>query len=212
MTHKMSFLAITIISYLGAIVLPIIKPHSFQQLAGVEGYPYPIIVLTRSTQYFTLFAQFWLIVALISENPVAQLVAQSTGTAVFILYHGFTSVDPMSLSYHDEGMVREATRLFPPPMNRYIVGWFGLHFQHTVCPLMAWYLHGWYTWDNANRASLLGLVFLPWSLFCWKVQGIPAYPFMKRLDDTMIDTFYIWSIVFYVAMTLGIGKMFTQIE
>ena len=134
-----------------------------------------MITFTRATQHFTTFGLGLVCVANYTESYHA--TAFILEFMVAILYHAIRLVDPSLLGYEDPTLYTRVTRFFPP-LDRYIFIWAGLQLQHTLVPLMAW------TWtepEDETLALTLLVVYIALNHFCWKVQGIPAYPIQARL-------------------------------
>ncbi len=180
----------TFISFLIPIVNTIVNPSPFQKEATdnakQRGWNKYIILVTRACPYLTLYTQFWILVALYFLTPTTMFIGQSLSWFVFILYHGINYIDPMHLAYHPEELVKEVVS-WTPPKNKNIVIWFGLHLQHTIFPFYLHYLTNKYNIDYCKNiyailCSFAAIsIYVVWHLFCWYVQGIPAYPFLTKL-------------------------------
>lgn len=140
-----------------------------------RGYSLTIIRLTRSTQYFTLFGQLLYAFGVPS-------VAVAVEFFVFLLYHGMIhGIGVETLSYEDVFQARESTGFYPPK-SLLILPWIGLHLQHTICPIMAW-MDFPFLWADAGLVVCAIATYTVWMLYCWRVQGVPPYPFLSVLLD-----------------------------
>lgn len=176
-------LNILIITYLIACLN--YKPfhHECYQDAIQRGWHPFIIHFTRVTQYFTLYGQLWVIIAMMTDIHQFKIVAQYMGLWVFGLYSAIVYYDPTLLAWDDPDLVRQVTGMVPP-MNKYFVVWCGLFFQHRIIPL-------WYivfepvkpTFLEAMLAYVFASFFMTWSAFTWEVQGKPAYPIQEKLGE-----------------------------
>lgn len=193
-------LYITIISFIIPIIGTIVKPHEYQVNAGKDardrGWSPTLIIFTRSFCFLTLYTQFLIILALIYKTPRLLFIAHSFSIYVFLLYHGMNAYDKMLLPYHPRERVEEVVRCLPP-LNKNIVIWFGLHLQHSFYPVYLYYLKGdvEYNAEDFIYNIFLMVIYILWHLFCWKVQNIPAYPFLIRLRAAELELeFYILSL------------------
>lgn len=201
--YMIEFLAILILI---PILISIFNPPSFQRdamiLSKQKGWKMPIILLTRSFQHFTVYSLLWTFVSLYTLEPDIIFIGMTISWSVFTAYHGINWINPIHLSYHPEELVKIVT-YWKPPMSFHIIPWLGLQFQHTVFPFYLLFLsikHEIYTklspWIHTHCFLAL-LVYIMWHLFCWTVQGMPAYPFLMRLRHNGYE------IIFY-----GIGFIF----
>jgi hypothetical protein len=162
-----------------------IKPfHRECQKDAIKRGWHPLVVeLTRGTQYFTLYGQLWLIIAMFTDFHPYKVIARFMGLWVFGLYSAIVSYDPTLLAWDDPVLVRQVTGVLPPT-NKYVVVWCGLFFQHRIVPL-------WYILVEPIRPMLIegilafvaGYLFILWSEFTWYVQGRPAYPIQEKLGE-----------------------------
>lgn len=163
-----------------------VKPHHRECEADAlkRGWPLAMIRFTRCTQFFTLYAQAWLILAISSEVHACKAIAKVTSTMVCALYYVLVGINPMLLSWDaDVELVRKVTRIYPP-RDRYVVVWAALHFQHLACPLY-FYLVDFVTINPIEGDGLVCVYalfgYVGWTLVTWRVQGKPAYPIQQRL-------------------------------
>jgi hypothetical protein len=165
------------------------KPHQrdCEASAKARGWSTPMIMLTRSTGFFTLYGQLWLVIAEFTGNRSAFCVALVIETTVMVLYHTLVAIDPSLLAHDDnKDLVRKVTRVLPP-MDIHAAIWLGLHLQHTVCPLHLWLKDHpptiYYADQDVNLSLAAFLVYVVWNTFCWVVQGKPTYPIQKQVWD-----------------------------
>ncbi len=196
------------VSYCVAVVVPWFFPKPNQRECEVDAlvrghHPF-LIRFTRSTQFFTLYGQLWLILALLTENPTIRSIALIIETMVMILYFTFIRIDPTLLAYDGPVLVNQVTG-FLPPMNRYCVVWFGLLVQHLICPLHLWVsgeiMFG--HWDVIYAVCAV-FAYICWSDFCWYVQGKPTYPIQQRVFDSGLEEY---ASVGMVVMCFSIGTI-----
>ena len=203
---------VTLISFLIPIILTTVRPHPFQIKATIsakrQGYSMPLILITRALPYLTIYTQFWILLALYKLEPITMSIAKTLSWSVFFLYHGINYVDPMYLAYHSKELVREVVR-WTPPFSRYIVIWFGLHLQHTIFPFYLHYLAKIHSISsekfliNTTNSMSIMILYLAWHLFCWDVQGIPAYPFLSMLRSTGYEiSFYFIGFMFMLLINV----------
>lgn len=172
-------------TYAIATVAAAINPNPTQVWAQASarqrGWSNRAIVLTRSTQFLTLYAKLWLAAAIFSGDGRVARVALGLGTTVMILYYGSLAID-RGLLVHVENaeIAKHVTGLFPPRDILLAIVWVGLHFQHLICPtylrfrpdLLEGGVGDGTPWDSV----LAFLAYLGWNHMCWMVQGLPAYP------------------------------------
>lgn len=190
-------LIVTIAVFITPIVFTSINPFPFQKIAAQDakrrGWGDTIIRVTRSCEFLTLYSQFWTIVAMYYLTPTTMFIAQSLSWSVFIVYHSMNYISPALLSYHPREFVQEVVRWTPPRQTKYFGIWLGLHLQHTVSPLYLHYLTQKHNIDYTNNlfafvsAFNAVLFYIGWHLFCWHVQGIPAYPFLTEQRINMVE-------------------------
>jgi hypothetical protein len=204
---------ITLVSFVVPIVFAITRPLPFQidasNYAEKNGWNKYIILIVRSCPYLTTYSQFWFLVAIYDRGPTAIFVGLSFAWGILILYHSINFINPMHLSYHPEEIVLKVTGL-KPPNDKLVVIWCGLHLQHTFPVMYLHYLA--YSRDinyqhnySAFFVSMLLVAFyIVWHLFCWRVQGIPAYPFLKHFrQENMLNPRHA-EIIFYYAGFLAV--------
>ncbi len=196
--YVIEFLSILIsLSILNSIINPPLFQREASMAAKQNGWPVPIIILTRSFQHFTVYSLLWTLASLYTLEPNIMFIGLSLSWLVFIAYHGINFIDPMHLAYHPEELVKLVVGC-KPPLSVHIIPWTGLHFQHTIFPFYLFYKsieHN--TFGRLSpyihiycHAALL--FYVVWHLFCWNVQGIPAYPFLIRLREMKYEVlFYI---------------------
>ncbi len=217
---------ITLITFLIPIVNTVVNPFSFQKEASKNakkrGFNSMIVTITRSCPYLTLYTQFWIIVAMYNLTPVSMFIGQSLSWCVFILYHGINFIDPMHLAYHPEEFVKEVVS-WKPPINtqtsfKNIVVWFGLHLQHTIFPFYLHYLTYVYNIDYTKNIYAVFCTFnimifyTIWHMFCWYVQGIPAYPFLTKLRLMSHEiTFYFVGFVLMTIINCILASMWSEL-
>jgi hypothetical protein len=172
----------------------IANPHSAQIKAELDArkreWSYFAIYTTRSLPYLTLYAQILTLFALFWSTPSTIHFGHSLSSVVFIAYHGINSINPSHLSYHPLEITRIVTA-WKPPCSMLVVPWIGLHLQHSVFPFYLHWIQERVTLLDLACAHVLLLIYIFWHLFCWHVQGIPAYPFLAHLRTTG------WETVFY---------------
>jgi hypothetical protein len=183
------FLAITsLVTLLIAMLLGAFFPRTAflraEKDALRRGWPISIIRLTRATQFFTLFGQTLVTIALFTNHTSLTVVAFVLDLVVAILYHGICRIDPSLLSYDDPHLARKVTALLPP-MDEHFIVWLGLHGQHTVVPLLLWMSGVPFQHYVSDTWICMGLFILYsiHNLFCWKVNGIAAYPIQQVMWD-----------------------------
>ena len=193
-----SFLLILTASISGIACLnAIFRPQPFQQNAHAcakkRGHSRPLILISRSLCHLTQFGQWWIIAALFTKNNDVFFVAQAISWIIFCLYHGMNLWNPQLLAYHEKNLVDQVVRWSPPSHPFHVLIWFGLHYQHTLPPL---YMHYFaytnvITYSENTRGALYTvvamIVYTLWHLYCWKIQGIPAYPFLKEFRNQSFE-------------------------
>jgi hypothetical protein len=173
------------------VINTIFNPLPFQQNATIDarkrGWNESIIKTTRALPFLTLFAQVWFLLAIYTLDSDIMFVTQAISWVVFVLYHGMNFIDPVHLAYHPKEMIDKVIKLIPPIHPFYFIIWCGLHYQHTLPPFYLYYLaceHDVIYNNNKNGVyyTMFAMsIYCSWHMFCWKVQGIPAYPFLKEL-------------------------------
>lgn len=164
-----------------AVFLP--RPHQLEceQDARIRGWSKSMIILTRGSQHFTIYAQVWLIAALATGQREFACIAMVLGTVVFFLYHVLMFDDPQHLSYEPESFVAKIIA-WTPPRDRFIIPWIGIRVQHIVLPLYFWVTGGVeHHPEDVMKSVYAAFAYHTWSLVCWTVQGKPAYPIQERL-------------------------------
>jgi len=212
---------ITVVSFLIPIVNTIVNPHPFQKdsyiQAKTNGWDHYTILTTRATQYLTLYAQFWIIIGMYCMTSTTMFIAQTISWFVFCLYHGINNIDKKYLAYHSEELVNEVVSWKPPKDLQHKIIWFGLHWQHTFFPF---YLHYFAYKNNISYNNnfyavvcsyvVIGL-YVVLHLFCWKVQGIAAYPFMNRLRAISHEmSFYCMGFMLFTLITCVTSSMWIE--
>jgi hypothetical protein len=216
-----SIFIITIVSFLIPIVNTVINPYPFQKQATdnarQRGWNEYMIIITRSCPYLTLYTQFWIILAMYNMTPITMFIAQSLSWFVFCVYHGINYIDTKHLAYHPEEFVKEVVS-WKPPKGPLVVVWFGLHWQHTIFPFYLHYLTYKHEIDYSNNIYAVlcsfGVMafYLVWHLFCWKVQGIAAYPFLnslRRMSNEIL--FYCVSFVVITVVNCVVASMWKEL-
>lgn len=194
---------LTAIGVVAPICFTTFIPTPIQQQATLDAkrrkWGFIQIYITRALGFLTLFTQFIVCLFLYDVTNIMLLViAQTFSTSVFILYHGINSINPLHLAYHPEELVR-AVVTWRPPLSKYFPIWIGLHYQHTFFPFyLKYYQHS----NNINfdhhvdiidalfLCCMLLLFYITWHFHCWKVQGYPAYPFLKHLREEGIESIF----------------------
>jgi hypothetical protein len=213
--------AVTFISFLIPIVNTVVNPFPFQKEAAIDavdrGWSDTLILVTRSCPYLTLYTQFWIIVALYYMTPTTMFIAQTLSWFVFCVYHGINYIDKKHLAYHSEEFVKKVVSWKPPKWPLVIV-WFGLHWQHTIFPFYLHYLTYKYDIDYTNSFYAVMCSFgvmafyLVWHTFCWKVQGIAAYPFLNRLRQISHEiSFYCAAFTLVVVVNCIVASMWREL-
>ncbi len=197
--------AIYTLAYVCTVLKTAVIPNRVQRECEEDalqrGWNIWIVRLTRSTQHFTMWAQLWLVLALLTEIRQVECVAMVLGLSVLALYYGFVYKDPTLLSYEDEDFTRMVAS-FIPPMNKYIVVSFCLWFQHFMCPL-----HLWLTADTVHEHldiawSMCAIAaYVKWNAFAWLVQGKPAYPVQQMILDKGLYDRAVWATYVLVFVT-----------
>ena len=139
-----------------------------------------------ASQYLTLYAQGLLCLSFYWPDTFT-FAAKAIGLLVFVLYHGFALFDPTLLSYDSPDIVRKATAYLPPIRTPLLlIPWFGLHFQHTLCPLWYVFIQPTSIAPDANQVRGLLVLYMCWNELCWTVLGVPAYPVQRLLRDRIL--------------------------
>lgn len=180
---------ILVATYVLSVFKTVINPTVYQDLCTLNalknGYPMPIIILTRATQFYTLFSQLGLIVGLYFEHREFVCTALVLQTNMFLLYHVFMYIDPSLLSYEDRDLLENVVYIHKIPRDKNIILWTCLQLQHTYCPIYAWYYvitNNIYHNITDIYLSISMIVFYSvWNYLCWTVQGLPAYPIQTLL-------------------------------
>lgn len=200
-------------TYLAAVVASLFfpKPHQRERQADARkrGWSLPMIAVTRSTPFFTLYAQLWLVIALLTGHRECTSVAMILQTVVLVLYHVLAFLNPRHLTYEPEAFVQKIVGLIPP-RDRHLLPWIGNRIQHHVSPLYLWvrgckFLGG----DGVVHQpqdvwlALLALgVYYAWGNICWHVQGYSTYPIQARLWE---KGGYYRALAGCVLLTFGVG-------
>ncbi len=215
-------ITVTIVSFFIPIIFTTINPFPFQKETAEDakkrGWNSYIILITRACSFLTLYTQFWIIIAMLYLTPTTMFIGQSLSWIVFSLYHGMNYIDPMLLAYHPEEFVREVIRWTPPTKKRYTIIWAGLHLQHTVFPFYLHYLTFKHEIDYKNNLFAVVssfnvvLFYVAWHLCCWHVQGIPSYPFLKKLRiDKYELLFYCGGFIYMVVINCILASMWREL-
>lgn len=151
-----------------------------------RGIPRPLIILTRCTQFYTLYSQVWFLLALWSGAAWVIRIAFILNLSVSILYYGFIWWDYKLLCYPSVWHIAQfSTGILPPwdmkPIHK--IAWFGLHLQHGFAPFYLLWLGVPPRTSTLEVFRPLGalIIFVSWNTFCWGIQGIPAYPIQEKL-------------------------------
>jgi len=207
---------VTLIAFVIPLVNTSLRPLTFQikasSYAKENGWPVVVIVLTRALPFLTLYTQFWILIAMYYLNSSTMFIAQTLSISVFLLYHGINLLDPMYLAWHPKELVYEVVRLIPPWKNPFhLIIWVGLHLQHTIFPFYLFFLankhdlNKLFRWVYLVLSSILLIIYILWHLFCWHVQGIPAYPFLVKLRAMEYEVlFYILGIGIFLVINISI--------
>ncbi len=193
-------------SFLIAIGKTAISPEPHQLECEVHalkcGWPIWIIRLTNSTQFFTLYSQLWLVVALFTNHRETAVIAMVLETTVCILYYVLLYMNAQWLSYHPPHIMQKVTAWFPP-IDSHCIVWVGLHIQHLICPLHLWLVGGIeHRPEDVCLSVAAVLVYVGWNTFCWNVQGRPAYPIQQLAAEKHI---YGPAALFYILITLTVA-------
>lgn len=214
------FLNLIIVSLIIPIINAVVNPQPFQKdahkCAKSRGHDKGVIILTRACQHLTLYSQFWTIIALYYKTPLTMFVAQTMSILVFFLYHGFNYFDSKHLAYHPKELVEQVINIFPP-MNKYIVVWMGLHFQHSVFPFYIYYISRKYDLNNYEPHMLfysftVMTAYILFFNYCWKVQGIAAYPFLNELNKHSSEfLFYCSGFIVFMIINCIVCGMYNEL-
>jgi len=220
---------ITYVSFLIPIVNTIVNPFYFQKVATLhakeQGWNILIILTTRAGLYLTVYTQFWILIALIYMTPVTMFIGQSLSWIVFYLYHGINFINPMNLTYHPREFVEQVVSWKPPLKTPFrstnlfnLIVWIGLHLQHTIFPFYLHYLTYKYNIDYSNNlyavfySFIVMGVYVIWHLFCWHVQGIPAYPFLTHLRQKNLEKlWYLVGFHFVIIVNTILASMWVEL-
>lgn len=169
-----------------------------------------VIIEITKLSHLTLYTQCWITLALYYMTPILLFIAKSLSIGVFIMYHTFVMIDPMSLSYHSTELTKDVTGLIP---GKNVGVWAVLQLQHSVFPFYLFL-----TYPNiggiwAVFATFVVVAFyIGWSLFCWHVHGIPAYPFLAKLrNDGNEVRFYELVLILSVALCCIISRLWVEL-
>lgn len=183
MSQTISFL-IAFVCYTTSIGIAVFRPKPYAikcaEDARIRGWSNWIIILTRATQHFTLYALMMVVLATYTDNHELSVIAASLECLMFVLYHMICFIDPNYLGYDNPDLIRECARL-RPPLNRYFIVWLGLHFQHTIVPIVMMQNLKYHEPEDWIYVMIALMVYIQWNHFCWKVQGLPAYPIQNIL-------------------------------
>ena len=188
-----SLVNLYIASYVVTIIKNIFFPSDYNIIIEEQNqHPKIVILFARCTQYYTLYAQLFLVYALLYKEYVFE--AHVMQTAIFIVYHYCIAKNASLLTYEHKSIVNEITALLPP-MNRNCLGWIILHIQHTLCPLHIWVLqlnvHERIEYKEPLKNLIyINLFYMWWNRVCWLIQRQPVYPFQKYIEDDLLIPFY----------------------
>ncbi len=160
-----------------------------EEAAVARGTPRWLVQIVRPLGFFTKYTVFWAALAEWTEHPTVVGIAVSLCRILPVLYLCMNTIDPCHISYHDPEMTRAAARILPP-LNRYIVPWFGLNFGlnfiHYVAPALFLLKHA---GTATNTWATFAAVLAWWWMheLSWIIQGVPSYPFLAHLRNTGQD-------------------------
>lgn len=213
-------LNLLIITLIVPIINAMINPQPFQKsahkCAKSRGHNKIVIIITRACQHLTLYSQFWTIIALYYKTPLTMFIAQTMSILVFFLYHGFNYFDKKYLAYHPIELVEQVVSL-TPPMNRYIIVWMGLHFQHSIFPFYIYYISRNYDLVHYEPYMLFYsfatmTAYILFSIYCWKVQGIAPYPFLNDLNKHSSEVlFYCLGFIVFMTINCVVCSMYNEL-
>jgi len=184
--------------------LPLPHQQELEEKALSRGWNIWTIRFTRATQHFTRYAEIWLVAAFWTENLGVWGVAYFLQMTMAVLFHAISFVDPELLSHHDPNVVHAVTKWFPPRNPKQFLVYCVIQYQHTLCPLMAW----WYV-PRPMRMEFHGIIlsillYLIWNHICWLVQGAPPYPIQEYTHLVQAYSMFILSGLVFVSLFFSI--------
>lgn len=190
-----------VVSYLLSVGLAVVKLKPHQH--GQKG---PVLAMSRAAQYFTLYGQLWACIAWYTGNPVALSVALVVETLVFLLYFGFSIVDPCLLSWESPELTRKVVSVRPPTHPLLLCVWMGLLFQHLGSPLIVFF----YAKNHVHGpvetvvASIACIAYVCINEGCWRIQGTAAYPVQGHIRNSGL---YMEACVAFVTLSFIVGLL-----